>query len=423
MIDPIGLANEAGAARGERAPVLLARDMLAEHLGRLFAEQAARNAARRAAIRSAQEWEIERQRLLAAYRAMLGRFPERTPLNPRCTGTLDRPAYTIEKLLFESQPGLLVTALAYVPKAVAGGRAKLPAVLVPCGHSENGKAAETYQRVCSGLAANGFFVLTYDPIGQGERQLYWDAREGRSALGGCTTQHSYAGNQCLLLGISLAQLMIWDSIRAIDYLCTRPEVDPERIGMAGNSGGGTNVAYTAPLDERVKVAVPCCYITTLSWRRRSWTTGDAEQNLLGQLPAGLDHADLLRLIAPRPLLVGSAALDYFPLAGARESVAAARELYALLGVPERIDHVVAPEAHGYSAELRRATYRWLSRWLGRGEEDGEDREEPIERVERDEDLQCTPEGQVALLGSASIATLLHRRLEAPAPPRGASAAG
>jgi dienelactone hydrolase len=207
-------------------------------------------------------------------------------------------------------------------------------VLVPRGHSENGKAAETYQRVCAGLAGKGYFVLIYDPLGQGERTLYWNAGRGASDLGGCTAQHSYAGNQCFLLGINLALYMVWDSIRSIDYLCTRREVDPQRIAMAGNSGGGTNTAYTAPLDNRIKVAVSCCNATTLRWRRRSWSTCDAEQNLLGQVPAGLDHADLLRLVAPRPVLVGSAALDYFPLAGARQSVEAARDLYAALGVPQ-----------------------------------------------------------------------------------------
>ena len=387
----------------------LSREMLAAHLLRRFVEASAANAARRASIRDAAAWEVERSRLLGAYQEALGRFPERTPLNPRLTGVLERGPYRIEKLIYETQPGLLVTALAYVPR----GQPPFPGVLVPCGHTENGKAGETYQRVCIGLASKGYFVLTYDPIGQGERALYWGPAEQRSALGGCTTQHSYAGNQCFLLGINLAQYMVWDSIRGIDYLASRPEVDPSRLGMAGNSGGGTNTAYTAPLDQRIAVAVPCCYITTLEWRRRSGTTGDAEQNLLGQLPAGLDHADLLRLVAPRPLLAGSAALDFFPLEGARESVAAAAPLYATLGAPEAIAHAVAEAPHGYSRDLRRATFRWLNRWLN--VDAGDD--DPEGPVEQDADLQCTPEGQVSLLGSLSVHDLNRRRLEGPVPGR------
>lgn len=412
----------------------LPRDMLAAHLLRLFEQLEATNARRRSEIRTATDWEVERCWLLDRYRQMLGRFPERTPLNPRLVSTIERQHYTIEKLLYESQPGLLVTALAYVPRSRMW---PVPGVLVPCGHTENGKAGETYQRACAGLAGKGYFVLTYDPLGQGERKLYWNAEQGadprscrddvgagngaavagRSDIGGCTTEHSYVGNQCFLLGISVAQYMIWDSIRGIDYLQSRPEVDPERIAIAGNSGGGTNTAYTAPLDERIKVAVPCCYITTFTWRRRSWTTGDAEQDLVGQLAAGLDHADLLRLVAPRPLLVGSAALDYFPLEGARESVAIARELYATLGAGERIAHAVAEAPHGYSIELRRATYRWLNRWFDK-EEEGD--EEPETVVESDADLQCTPGGQVALLGSKTPFTLNLRRLEAPQPGRARS---
>ncbi|MBI3973709.1 MAG: acetylxylan esterase [Chloroflexi bacterium] len=389
----------------------LAQDMLAEHLYRVFVELSAANAERRAAIRSPEDWEPERRRLLEAYQRMLGRFPERTPLNPRVTGRLERDGYAIEKLIYETQPGLLVSALAYVP---TGGSWPVPGVLVPCGHSENGKAAETYQRVCIGLAKKGYFILCYDPIGQGERKLYWNPEAGASDLGGNTTQHSYAGNQCTLLGINLAQYMVWDSIRGIDYLCSRPEVDPARIAIAGNSGGGTNTAYTAPLDPRIQVAVPCCYITTLAWRRRSWTTGDAEQDLLGQLPEGLDHADMLRLVAPRPVLAGSAAFDYFPLEGAKESVEIARDLYTTLGVPDRIAHAVANAPHGYSIELRRATYRWLNRWFGK---EAEGDVEPEFDVERDEDCRCTPDGQVALLGSETIYSLNLRRLGQPVPPR------
>ncbi|HEX2032574.1 MAG TPA: acetylxylan esterase [Chloroflexota bacterium] len=392
------------------------REMLAEHLYRLFRELSEANEARRAGIDTSQAWHAERERLLAAYRRMLGRFPDPAPLRPRVTGRLERERYAIEKLIYETQPGLLVTANAYVPK----GRAwPVPGVLVPCGHSANGKAAETYQRVCAGLASKGYFVLIYDPLGQGERQLYWDDTAQASRLGSNTTQHSYAGNQCLLLGLNLAQYMVWDSLRSIDYLLSRPEVDPQRIAIAGNSGGGTNVAYTAPLDERIRVAVPCCYITTLTWRRRSWTTGDAEQNLSGQLAQGLDHADFLALVAPRPLLVGSARYDYFPLPGAQESVATARRVYETLGVAERVAHAVAEAPHGYSIQLRRATYAWLNRWLG-DEAAGDD--EPQTPVELDADLQCTPHGQVALLGSEDVFTLNRKRLAAPVPPRTMSVA-
>jgi cephalosporin-C deacetylase-like acetyl esterase len=378
------------SATGECRPgAMLPADMLANHLLRLFEEHEAALAARRREVRSAADWERRRAELLRGYRECLGPFPERTSLHARITGVIERPAYRIERLIFESRPGFLVTALAYVPK---GRSFPVPGVLCIPGHSENGKAYEVYQRLHAALATKGYFVLTYDPLGQGERKQQWDPVRRASWVGTSTSEHSYLGNQCFLLGINLAQYMIWDSIRALDYLCARPEVDATRIACTGVSGGGTQTAYVTPLDERITVAIPACYITTLAWRRRAWVTGDAEQNFVGQLPAGLDHADLLRLVAPRPLLVNAARFDYFPIEGTRQSYAEARALYELLGVPDRIALAEADVPHGYHLPLRRATYAWLNRWLG---EEDEGDEEPEVAVEPEEQLWCTPTGQVA----------------------------
>lgn len=388
------------SSAGECRPgAVLPADMLANHLLRLFEEHEAALAARRREVRSPADWERRRAELLRSYRECLGPFPERTPLNPRLTGVIERPAYRIEKLLFESRPGFLVTALAYVPK---GRSFPVPGVLCIPGHAENGKAYEVYQRLHAALATKGYFVLTYDPLGQGERKQQWDPAQRTSWIGSSTSEHSYLGNQCFLLGINLAQYMIWDSIRALDYLCARPEVDAERIACTGVSGGGTQTAYVAPLDERITVAIPACYITTLAWRRRVWVTGDAEQNFVAQLPRGLDHADLLRLVAPRPLLINAARFDYFPIEGTRRSYAEARALYELLGVPDRIALAEADAPHGYHLPLRRATYAWLNRWLGKEDEDDA---EPEVTVEPGEQLWCTPTGQVAELGSERVFTL------------------
>lgn len=388
------------SATGERWPgATLPADMLASHLLRLFEEHEAALAARRREVRSPADWERQRAELSAHYRRGLGPFPERTPLNARVSGVIERGAYEIEKIIFESRPGFLVTALAYVPR---GRSLPVPGVLCIPGHAENGKAYEVYQRLHAALASKGYFVLTYDPLGQGERKQQWDSARRASWVGSSTSEHSYLGNQCFLLGINLAQYMIWDSIRALDYLCARPEVDATRIACTGVSGGGTQTAYVTPLDERIRVVIPACYITTLAWRRRAWVTGDAEQNFVGQLPAGLDHADLLRLGAPRPLLVNAARLDYFPIEGTRQSYAEARALYELLGVPDRIALAEADVPHGYHAPLRRATYAWLNRWLGK--EDAGDEEAEV-AVEPEEQLWCTPAGQVAELGSERVFTL------------------
>ncbi len=170
---------------------------------------------------------------------------------PRVTGTVERPGYRIEKVTFESRPRLYVTANLYVP----AGTGRRPAILGPLGHSVNGKAWPSYQRLFSNLARKGYVVLAYDPFGQGERIEYPGSRPGQSALGGGTSEHEYAGRRLILLGANFGLFRAWDGIRGIDYLLTRAEVDPERIGCCGQSGGGTLTQFLAALDSRIGVAV------------------------------------------------------------------------------------------------------------------------------------------------------------------------
>src|SRR5262249_9233839 len=151
----------------------------------------------------------------------------------------------------------------YRPKAVTSRR---PGVLSPCGHSTNGKAADAYQVLHINLAKRGYVVLTYDPVGQGGRSQFWDAGRRRSRFDLSCGEHTVRGNPLYLLGTNLARYRIWDGVRGLDYLASRPEVDPARLGCVGNSGGGTLTAYIAALDPRVTAAAIGCYITTLPRR-------------------------------------------------------------------------------------------------------------------------------------------------------------
>src|SRR5262249_30417385 len=151
----------------------------------------------------------------------------------------------------------------YVPSAPAG---PLPGIVSPCGHSAIGKAAPAYQTLHVNLAKRGFVVLTYDPVGQGEPSQFWDATRERSRFNLACGEHAVLGNPLSLLGPNLGRYRMADGIRALDYLTKGREVDPDRIGCVGNSGGGTLTAYIAALDPRVTAAAICCYITTL--RRR-----------------------------------------------------------------------------------------------------------------------------------------------------------
>lgn len=342
------------------------------------------------------------EELRAKMLALIGGLPEmRTPLNARVTGVLERPGYRVEKLIFDSLPGFHVTANLYVP---LGRQGPFPAVIGTAGHSQAGKAAAAYQRAWISLARRGYVVLAYDPPGQGERIEYYDHELGRPRLRpGGVEEHIMAGLQCLLVGHSIARYFVWDGIRAFDYLTTRPEVDPTRIGVAGNSGGGTQAAYLAVFEPRLAAAVSSCYITR--WRELWDGPGpqDAEQVWPGFLAAGLDFADFIRAFAPKPFLISSAIRDYFPIDGARATYLAAREFYEKLDAPGRVEFFEYDDAHGWSRPRREAMVRFFDRHL-RGVD--EPYAEPEIETEPESRLWATPTGYLATsFGSETVFTL------------------
>ena len=199
------------------------------------------------------EQAAERQRRMREFFVeALGGFPKRAPLNAQVIAKEERDGYRVEKIIFESQPKHFVTALLYLPKS----KPPYPGVLFPCGHSGNGKAAEAYQRGSILLALNGLAAFCYDPIDQGERCQLLD-ENGKPVVRG-TTAHSILGVGATLLGRNTATFRVWDGMRALDYLQSRPEIDPKRIGCTGNSGGGTLTSYLMALDERILCAAPSC---------------------------------------------------------------------------------------------------------------------------------------------------------------------
>jgi len=327
-------------------------------------------------------------------RTAFGPFPERTPLNARTTGLVERDAYKIEKVIFESRPGFLVTANLYVPK---GRRLPAPGVVGSCGHSHNGKAAEAYQSFSQGLARLGYVVLIFDPIGQGERMQYVDERyQPRRGRG--TSEHLYAGNQQFLVGEFFGAWRAWDGIRALDYLLSRPEVDPRHVGITGNSGGGTMTTWLCGLDDRWTMAAPGCFVTTFLRNLENELPADTEQCPPGALALGLEHEDFLAALAPKPVLILAKERDYFDVRGTEEAWRRLRRLWALLGAEDRIALYVGPGYHGYTKENREAMYRWFNRFTGVAGGGSE----PALTIERDETLACAPHGQVAALGSRPI---------------------
>src|SRR4051794_18057015 len=320
----------------------------------------------------------------------VGGLPEvKTPLNPKITGTLQRSGYRIEKLIFESLPQFYVTANLYVPD----GPGPFPAVLGVAGHSDAGKAEPTYQHVWISLAKRGIAVLAYDPPGQGERLEYLDKATGKSTVGIGTREHIAAGMQALLTGTTIARYFINDGVRALDYLLTRDDIDGKRIGVAGNSGGGTQAALLAVAEPRLASAVTSCYIT--SWRDLWAAPGpqDAEQVIPGLLAARLDFPDFLLAFAPKPIEMLTATKDFFPIAGARATFAEADKLFRIDDAPGRAGYYEFDDKHGWSLPRREATYRWFARWLL--DNDHDQGREPIHQVEPAATLNATSTGQVA----------------------------
>ncbi|NUP98634.1 MAG: acetylxylan esterase, partial [Armatimonadetes bacterium] len=354
-----------------------------------------------AAVAARQSWVRE------TVQRMIGPFPARCDLDPRVTGGFDRADYRVELVIFDSRPGFPVTATLYVPR----GDGPFPAVVVPCGHSANGRMVEGYQRAHIGFVKQGFVVLAYDPISQGERIQYLDDA-GQPTIGNCCHEHCMAGNQLALTGGSMANIRIWDGIRAHDYLLTRGEVDPQRVAVAGNSGGGTLSTFLLCLDERYAAGSPNCYITTLVHRIATRMAADSEQQFVPMLLEGIDHADLLLPAAPKPVQIGAALRDFFPIDGTRRTTADLQRVYEVLGAGDKMTIATTDNVHGWDKTLREAATMWFNRHL-RGVD--EPYEEPDFPVEDDPTLFATRTGQV--LTSVPGALGIHEIVKRDAPPK------
>lgn len=381
------------------------RRMLPDYMER-EAQQAVQARKRSLHIRDLEALAGRRQFVRDNILKAIGGLPERTPLNAHTVATLDREGYRIEKIVFESQPRFYVTANLYLP---VSGSPPYPAILYPLGHELGGKSNPTWQQMLATLARKGYVALTWDTLGQGERVQIYSADLHDSLLRGSTTEHTILGIQSLLIGQAIARYTIWDGIRALDYLLSRKEVDPERVAVTGNSGGGTHTSYIAALDDRIKVAAPSCFLTSWHWMLKTIGPQDAEQVFPGWLGNGLDYPDFIYAAAPKPYLMLSAIRDFFPIDGARETFHEAQQVYSNLDKSSNIAMFEADDGHGYTKPRRLAAYQWFDRWLRNGS--GDATEAPM-APETAETLNCTPTGQVVTsLGGETVSSMIRARAE------------
>lgn len=341
---------------------------------------------RRAVLRTRHDAEAYIHEVRKKVQQCFGPWPEKTPLNARITGIIERDAYTIENVIFESRPGFQVTSNLYIPK---NQKMPVPGIIGSCGHSAPGKSTPYNQSFAQGLARQGYAVLLFDPIGQGERFQYL-TDDLKVRIGPGVIEHLYTGNQMVLCGEFFSSWRTWDAIRALDYLLTRPEVDPDHIGMTGASGGGTMTTWMCGIEPRLTMAAPVCFVTTFLRNLENELPADSEQYPPRALALGLDHSDFIAAMAPKPVILIGEEKDFFDVRGLEESFARLKHLYKLLGAEQNIQLFIGPNYHSYSKEGREAMYRWFNRVT---KISGLQTEPPL-TIENEDTLWCTPHGQV-----------------------------
>lgn len=308
-------------------------------------------------ITSLDEWNARRDGYRRQLRGMLclDPWPAKTPLEPQVTGTVAHDEFTVEKLHFQSLPGLYVTGNLYLPKGVSQ---PAPAILYVCGHApakQNGISygnKTKYQHHGAWFARNGYVCLTIDTLQFGE-------------IEGIHHGHHHLDRWWWLSrGYTPAGVEAWNSIRAIDYLQSRPEVDGARIGMTGRSGGGAYSWWAAALDDRVKAAVPVAGITDL---QNHVVDGCVENHCDCMFVVNTyrwDYPLVAALVAPRPLLIANTDADrIFPLDGIVRTYKKAKRIYELYGAGDKIGLTIAPGGHQDTQDLQVPALRWFDRHL------------------------------------------------------------
>lgn len=378
-------------------------NQLPEYVKKKAFEYFQREEIEKSSIKSVEEFEKRREKIRNYFIEAIGGLDiEKTDLNPMYTGVIEKDSYIIKKVIYQSLPNFYVTSNLYMPKNIDR---KLPAILFACGHWEWAKSCPEYQKVCIELVKNGFIVFAVDPVGQGERMQYYDKKLRRTLIRWGTMEHSYAGLQCTLVGANIARYFIWDLVRAVDFLESLPEVDSTRIGLTGNSGGGTQSSYVMLVEPRIKVAVPCTYITSREEYMKTGQAHDSEQNIFKAIVMGLNYDDFISCFAPKPVMIGAVDSDFFCIEGTINSYKRAKRIYELYGKGENIKLYIAKGTHSYNDELRKEAVKWFVKHL-KGEESVNISEE-IE-IEREETLKCTKSGQVlAEFDSAKDITTLN----------------
>lgn len=325
---------------------------------------------------SLEEWEQRKKGLRQQLLKSWGGFPTAPcDLSPRILGELKRDGYRVEKVVFQTRPDVWMTANAYVPE----GSGKRAAVLCVHGHWKGAKQDPVVQSRCIGLAKLGFFVLVVDAFGAGERALSKKLGEYHGEM---------VGSTLLPVGLPLPGLQVYENMRAVDYMLTRPEVDGSRLGITGASGGGNQSMYAGAYDERFKAVVPVCSVGTYqSYIGAACCVCELVPSVL----AHTEQSGVLSLVAPRALMIINATRDVFQfsIGEAQKTIAAVQHVYRMYGKAGNISHDLFESGHDYGKAMREAAYGWMTLHL-KGEGQGNPISEPALQTEDPEALRCYP---------------------------------
>ncbi|OUJ71359.1 alpha/beta hydrolase family protein [Hymenobacter crusticola] len=321
----------------------------------------------------------------ARYRSILGDLPKKASLNARVTGTSQQKGFRVERIIFESAPHRYVTGNLYLPE----GKGPFPVTLSLSGHGMNGKVSD--QRVAALFALHGIACFAVDPVAQGERLQLIDAK-GSTLTRGSTTEHTLLNAGANLVGTSVAAYEYWDNTRAIDYLETRADLDKNKIGCIGSSGGGTQTTYLIALDDRIKAATVCSYVSRRERVLEMSGPSDGCQHIPYEGREHLEISDFLTLFAPKPLLIMSGLYDFVDYWGATQSYEELKKVYAAFGEYKKVNLFTAESGHGMPQPKREAAATFFRTWLAN---DATPVTEGSIAAIPEKELLCTNTGQVA----------------------------
>ncbi|MBG0859801.1 MAG: acetylxylan esterase [Bacteroidales bacterium] len=358
-----------------------------------------------ARLKSLADWQKRQELIRKTLHDIVGSYSVKTPLNAKIVRVLDKEGYKVEHIIYESLPRFYVTSSLFIPGGMKKNQ-KAPAIIYCSGHSAEGYRSSVYQHVILNLVKKGFIVFAFDPVGQGERLEYLEPEKGKSIVGEPTSEHSYPGAQAFIAGSSQAYYMILDGIRAVDYLITRKEVDPGRIGITGRSGGGTQSAFIAAMDDRIYAAAPENYITNYTRLLQSIGPQDAEQNLFNLISRGLDHPDFLIVRAPKPALLITTTNDMFNIQGAMETEKEVTGIYKAYGKEDNFRRIEDNAGHASTLKNREAMYAFFRKHLNNPGNNLDEEAQPLTA----EELRVTSTGQVSTSLGGETVFSLNRKL-------------